>query len=129
MHPMSHRRLCLLALLFALPVAAHAQGLRSVEANVGLAVGRGGTFGSRTGFAADALVSVAIRPHANGMIVGAVSAGVASSRVGGACRTSRSSCHSRSGWGGRRRIVWPGSARVLLWFSPATDRARAPRVG
>lgn len=65
----------ILALLIIIPAAARAQGLRSVEANVGLALGRGGTFDTRNGFGADALVSFGIRPQAGGTLVGALSVG------------------------------------------------------
>ena len=49
------QKLLVLAVLFlALPAPAPAQGLRSVEANVGIAFGRGGTFDTRNGFGAGA---------------------------------------------------------------------------
>jgi hypothetical protein len=79
------RKIIVLALVLALPAAAPAQGLRSVEANVGLTTGRGGTFDTRTGFAADALVSFGIRPHAGGMLVGALSAGASALPSGDRC--------------------------------------------
>lgn len=80
------RVVVVLWLLAFLPALAGAQGLRSLEGNVGLAFGQGTNFHDRAGPALDALVSFGIRPQGGGMLVGAVNVGVTGVAGGDSCR-------------------------------------------